>query len=117
MEATNSGYDHVASDTRIQQILNSSESFYEVKEIPPRSKLTYSNGYYVDCTALFIDIRDSSKLPENHNRPLPRAKNLQASKQAIANACGFHRNVLYNHAEAIAVLDKYASAEKLAIVS
>ena len=70
MEATNSGYDHVASDTRIQQILNSSESFDEVKEIPTRSKLTYSNGYYVDCTALFIDIRDSSKLPENHNRPV-----------------------------------------------
>ncbi len=44
MEASNSGYDHIASDTRIQQILNSSESFDEVKEIPTRSKLTYSNG-------------------------------------------------------------------------
>lgn len=70
MEATNSGYDHIASDSRIRQILDSSESFDEVKEIPARSKLTYSNGYYVDCTALFIDIRDSSKLPENHKRPV-----------------------------------------------
>lgn len=70
MEATNSTYDHLASDARLRQILDSTEAFEEVKEIPLRSKLTYSNGYYVDCTALFIDIRDSSKLPETHNRPV-----------------------------------------------
>jgi hypothetical protein len=39
MEATNSGYDHVASDTRIQQILNSSESFDEGNTDPQQINL------------------------------------------------------------------------------
>jgi class 3 adenylate cyclase len=32
--------------------------------------MTYDNGFYVNCTAVFIDIRESSKLPENHTRPV-----------------------------------------------
>ena len=39
-------------------------------EIPSRDKLTYKNGFYVNCSALFIDIRGSSKLPERHTRPV-----------------------------------------------
>lgn len=70
MEARFQSYDHIASDDRIKEILDSSEKFEEVNQIPGRDKLTYSNGFYVNCTALFIDIRGSSQLPEKHTRPV-----------------------------------------------
>lgn len=70
MEAKFQSYDHIASDDRIKEILDSSEKFEEVNEIPGRDKLTFSNGFYVNCTALFIDIRGSSQLPDNHTRPV-----------------------------------------------
>jgi class 3 adenylate cyclase len=71
METTTTTIYSVAeSDARIKEILDSSETFDELKEIPLRSRLTYSNGFYVNCAAIFIDIRDSSKLPETHTRPV-----------------------------------------------
>jgi class 3 adenylate cyclase len=70
MEATNQVYDYTASDARITSILDSAEVFEEVNEIPARSRLTFSNGFYVNCTALFIDIRRSSELPNKHTRPV-----------------------------------------------
>ncbi len=70
MESSFCTYAHVASDERIREILDSAESFEESNEIPGRDKLTYSNGYYVNCTALFIDIRDSSGLAAKHTRPV-----------------------------------------------
>lgn len=70
MESNLIDYDHLCSDERIQGILNSAEAFEEVDSIPARSRLTYSNGFYVNCTAVFIDIRASSKLPESHTRPV-----------------------------------------------
>lgn len=63
-------YDVAASDTRLKEILDSSEAFNEVDAIPSRDRLTYSNGFYVNCTAVFIDIRGSSQLPQNHTRPV-----------------------------------------------
>lgn len=70
METKPSPYDHVLSDQRILQILNSAEAFEELDDIPSRDRLTYSNGFYVNCTAVFIDIRESSKLVEAHTRPV-----------------------------------------------
>lgn len=70
MEARFQFYDHIASNDRIKEILYSSEKFEEVNEIPGRDRLTYSNGFYVNCTALFIDIRGSSQLPDKHTRPV-----------------------------------------------
>ncbi|WP_071768899.1 adenylate/guanylate cyclase domain-containing protein [Burkholderia ubonensis] len=59
------------SDSRLQEILDAPAGAYEeVNSIPDRSRLTYTNGFYVNCTAIFIDIRDSSKLPELHNTPV-----------------------------------------------
>ena len=63
-------YDVATSDARLKEIIDSSETFDEVNTIPSRDKLTYSNGFYVNCTAVFIDIRESSKLPEKHKRPV-----------------------------------------------
>lgn len=70
MEANFTTYDHKNSDERIQEILNSTEAFEELADIPSRDRLTYSNGFYVNCTAVFIDIRGSSELANTHTRPV-----------------------------------------------
>lgn len=71
MEATNLVYDLSKSLERIDEILNADNKQYEEKDmIPSRNELTYTNGYYVYCTALFVDICDSSKLPDFQNRPV-----------------------------------------------
>jgi len=63
-------YDFDKSRSRIDEILDESDkSFEELNYIPSRDKLTYKNGFYVNCTALFVDIRDSSTLPSKHKRP------------------------------------------------
>jgi len=63
-------YDHVASFSRVDGILAQPQSDYEeVNELPDRDRLTYSNGFYANCSALFADIRESSKLPELYRRP------------------------------------------------
>lgn len=59
------------SAVRMDDILDASDNDYQDNEnnIPSRDKLTYKNGYYVNVTALFIDIVDSSKLTDGHKRP------------------------------------------------
>ena len=64
-------YDWTASAKRINEILDQpAGQFEETDSLPNRDKLTYTNGFYANCTALFIDIRDSSKLPGKHKRPI-----------------------------------------------
>lgn len=64
-------YDVDKSADRIDSILNSSNLNYEEKEhdIPSRSNLTFTNGYYVNITAIFIDIVGSSEMTDEHKRP------------------------------------------------
>lgn len=70
MEATYSNYNFEKSIDRITEILNSSDALYEDKKfIPSRDTLTFNNGYYIDCSALFIDMRGSKALSEKHRRP------------------------------------------------
>lgn len=56
---------------RIDEILDSSDNDYEEKgtSIPSKNNLTFTNGYYVDVSAIFVDIRDSSSLSSIHRRP------------------------------------------------
>lgn len=71
MKATHSTYDHDKSIERITEVLDASDnSFEEKNSIPSRDSLTYKNGYYVNCSALFVDIRDSKSLNEKHTRPV-----------------------------------------------
>ncbi len=71
MKTTGTAYSIDDSDNRIREILDAGDqSFEELDSIPSSDKLTYTNGFYVYCTALFIDIRGSSKLPQTHNRPV-----------------------------------------------
>lgn len=70
MKASFSGYNYVDSDFRIRQILASSDYNYEEKDsVPSRDSLTFTNGYYVYCSAMFIDMRGSIVISEKYNRP------------------------------------------------
>lgn len=63
-------YDWVASSARIKEILDQpAGQFTETDDLPSRTKLTYKNGFYGLCCAIFIDIRDSSSLTRKHKRP------------------------------------------------
>lgn len=63
-------YSYRDSVDRIDEILDPANSSYEeLSEIPSDDKLTYDNGFYVYCSALFIDIRSSSSLTDEHYRP------------------------------------------------
>lgn len=69
MEATFSSYNHVDSAGRINEILNSAEVNYQEKDsIPSRDQLTFTNGFYVNCSAMFVDMRRSKELSEKHRR-------------------------------------------------
>ena len=71
MEATHKNYIFSDSLDRMDEILNTDNKQYEErKSIPSRSELTFTNGFYVNCTALFVDICESSKLTEYQNRPV-----------------------------------------------
>ena len=61
-------YNYLDSISRIDDYLNNHNDYQECGDIPARNRLTYSNGFYVDCYALFVDIRSSSKLPEQHQK-------------------------------------------------
>ena len=71
MEVTNRIlYDVDKSAKRIDDILDASNSNYSDKDsISSRSSLTYTNGFYVNVTALFIDIVGSSDMTDEHRRP------------------------------------------------
>ena len=63
-------YDVEKSASRIDEILDASNSNYADKtSIPSRDSLTYTNGYYVNATALFIDIVGASDMTSEHKRP------------------------------------------------
>jgi class 3 adenylate cyclase len=71
MQASFTDYDFTDSINRIGEILDSSDASYEGHEgIPSRDRLTFQNGFYVDVTVIFIDMRGSKALSENHKRPL-----------------------------------------------
>ncbi len=61
-------YDQEKSFERLQEILDSTETFDEVTNIPNSDRLTYNNGYYINCYSIFVDIRDSSTLPEKYKK-------------------------------------------------
>ena len=58
------------SVSRMNDILDASNNDYCDKDsIPARSSLTYKNGFYVNITAIFIDIVGSSDMTDEHKRP------------------------------------------------
>jgi hypothetical protein len=70
MDSNFKSYDYVSSFGRLDNILSQPQpSYEEVKELPDRDKLTYTNGFYAYCSDLFVGIRESSKLPDKYRRP------------------------------------------------
>jgi class 3 adenylate cyclase len=71
MEANHSiKYDVEKSNERIDDILDTNDNNYEdVNEIPARSDLTFTNGYYMNVTSVFIDIVGSSDMTDENKRP------------------------------------------------
>lgn len=74
MKTDNTEYKLEDSLARIDEILKAEDCSYEEKDsIPPREQLTFTNGFYVNCSALFVDIRKSSELTDFHkNRVLAK---------------------------------------------
>lgn len=71
MQANYKAYDFEKSRDRIDEILDSSDNNYEdKKEIPNRENLTFTNGYYVYGSAIFVDMRGSKEYANNHRRPV-----------------------------------------------
>ncbi len=70
MEAKPSDYNYFDSVARIDELLKGTDTSYEDKKsIPDRSELTFANGFYVNVTALFVDLRGSKELPDKHKKP------------------------------------------------
>ena len=71
MDGDYRAYDFEASRRRIDEILGQpSGQFEEVDSLPDRDRLTFTNGFYAQfCTALFVDLRDSTNLPNAYTRP------------------------------------------------
>ena len=71
MDTEHSEYNVDQSYLRIKEILDSSDADYQERsDIPPTDSLTFTNGFYVSCSAVFIDIRGSKNLTQNHTRPV-----------------------------------------------
>lgn len=61
-------FDFDKSVERIDSILNESNTYDEVDVIPGIEELSYKNGKYVKCAALFIDLRGSTELIKTQGR-------------------------------------------------
>lgn len=71
MDSNYKSYDYISSFGRIDDILSlPAGNFDEADSLPSRDKLTFTNGFYANCSALFVDLRDSSRLPEQTTRPV-----------------------------------------------
>lgn len=69
MQANYKAYDFEKSRERMDEILDSSDSNYqESNKVPSIDELTYNNGYHINCSALFIDLRGSKELATKHQK-------------------------------------------------
>lgn len=70
MEANYAAFNHEESARRIRDILAIPDgAFVERDGIPAREELTFENGFYVNASALFVDIRGSKSLSEKYKLP------------------------------------------------
>lgn len=62
MKSNYKAFNFDASLKRIDSILNDSTTYEEADDIPELDDLTFNNGKYVKCSAVFIDLRGSTDL-------------------------------------------------------
>ncbi len=100
MESKNKiSYDVDKSSDRMDEILDANNSNYSDRDhVPSRSTLTYNNGYYVNVTALFIDIVGSSDMTDEHLRPTLAKiyRSFISESVAIMNAVEICREININ---------------------
>lgn len=53
---------------RVNRILNDENNIEQKEKVPEGNKFNYHNGYYSNVTALFVDIKDSTKLFSQNKR-------------------------------------------------
>ena len=84
----------------MDDILDANDNDYEDNKnsIPSRDKLTFKNGYYVNVTALFIDIVDLSKLTDGKKRPTlaKMYRSFLSERVAIMNSWDMCREININ---------------------
>jgi class 3 adenylate cyclase len=70
MKSNPAPYNHVDGVPRIDEILSGADTSYEeLESIPSRDRLSFTNGFYVNCSAMFVDLRKSSSLADTYSRP------------------------------------------------
>lgn len=71
MDGNYKQYNWISSAGRIDDILaQPTGQFVEQDTLPDRDALTFTNGFYSYCSALYVDIRGSSKLTSAYTRPV-----------------------------------------------
>lgn len=96
MDGNFRSYDYVKSRERISEILSQpSGTFEEVDGLPDRDRLTFTNGFYGMCSAVFVDIRDSSELTRKYKRPTLAKiyRSFISEMVAVLNADAYVREV------------------------
>lgn len=96
MDGNYKSYSYEASSKRIAEILDQpAGQFEETDALPDRDRLTYTNGFYGRCSAIFVDIRGSSALTTKYKRPtLAKLYRAFISEMvAVLNSDGFVREV------------------------
>lgn len=70
MKSNPTNYNYLDGVTRIDETLAGEDTSYEeLDSIPSRDRLSFNNGFYVNCSALFIDLRGSTSLASTYKRP------------------------------------------------
>lgn len=68
MESNFRDYNYLDSINRMDEIIASEDKSYEeLNTIPSRDKLTFSNGFWVYTSVIYVDIRESSTLVKNNS--------------------------------------------------
>lgn len=70
-------YKYKDGKIRIEEILSNNNEIEKPKQIPGENDFTFGNGYYSWVTALFVDIKDSTKLFSNPEK-IGTAKTIRA---------------------------------------
>ncbi|HIH0523875.1 TPA: hypothetical protein ACYHQ4_001295 [Staphylococcus aureus] len=67
------GYDYKARKKKVEEILENTNFIHEVERFPNNDDFTYVNGYKAWLSAIFVDLRNSTKL-FTENREVDVAK-------------------------------------------
>lgn len=84
MKTKTRAFDIGESLSRIDEVLNASLNIEDSSVIPDKDSLTYTSGKRVECTAIFVDLRGSSKFVESSRQPKSLGKLYQTYIREVA---------------------------------